>query len=622
MDWKEIGLKVGLEIHQQLDTHKLFCKCPSILRQDNPDIKFSRKLRAVAGELGEIDIAAKIEEMKNKEFVYEGYKDTTCLVEFDEEPPHYINREALKIAFEVALLLNMKLVDEIHVMRKTVIDGSCVSGFQRTMLIAEDGYVDCSFGRVRIPMLALEEDAARKIGEEGNKVIFRLDRAGIPLIEIRTEPDMHTPDEVRECAEKIGLLLRITGKMKRGLGTIRQDVNVSIKGGERVEIKGAQALELLPKIVEYEVIRQKNLIRIKDEIRKKLSNFDVREKFYDITKIFHNTNSILIKNAIQRREIVLCVKIPKLAGYLKMEIQPGKSLGKEIAEYLFVLTGIKGFIHSDELPGYGISENEINEIKKEINVGEGDLFLFVFGKENEAKQALNLILRRIKELVNGVMREVRQANEDGTTSFMRPMPGAARMYPETDHIPIQIDKEMIKKIKIPERPEEKIKKFVHVYGLSEELAEQILWSKEYKFFEECVTKFKKVKPSIIAKALFSIPSEIKKCGLDPGKIEKNHYIEVFKLINDGKVAKEAMEEIFVGLARNPLKKAEEIVMEKGLKLLDEKELDKIIKQVVEENKDALKKHNAEAILMGILMKKLRGKADGELINKKLKAFLN
>jgi glutamyl-tRNA(Gln) amidotransferase subunit E len=622
MNFKEIGLKVGLEIHQQLDTHKLFCKCPSILRQDEPDIRITRRLRAVAGEMGEIDIAAKIEEMKKKEFVYEGYKDTTCLVEYDEEPPHYLNHEALKIALEVALLLKMKIVDEIHVMRKNVVDGSCISGFQRTMLIAENGYIDCSFGRVRIPLLALEEDAARKINEDESKVVFRLDRLGIPLIEIRTEPDMHSPKEVKECAEKIGLLLRITGKMKRGIGTIRQDVNVSIANGERVEIKGAQSLDLLPKIVEYEVLRQKKLIEIKNELKNKLNKDEIKDEFYDITGIFQKTNSNLIKNAIQRNEVVLCVKIPKFSGFFKQEIQPGKTLGKELAEHVTVLTGLKGLIHSDELPGYGISEVEVGEIKKKLKINEGDGFLFVFGERKKVEKALEFLVKRIKQLFDGVEKEVRQANEDGTTSFMRPLPGAARMYPETDHIPIQITKEILKEIKIPERPEKKIERFIKEYGLNEELAEQILWSKDCKFFEECVEKFKNIKPSVIAKAIFSIPNEIRKMGFKIGRLRKEHFMQVLKLINDRKVAKEAMEEIFTELTENPTKSADEIAKKKGLKLLSEIEVERIIKDTINENKEILKKHNAEAILMGILMKKLRGKADGELINKKLRKFLN
>ena len=271
-DYKKLGLKAGLEIHQQLDTTKLFCSCPSRLRDNNPDTFVKRKLRPVASELGKIDVAAAFERSKERTFIYEFYDDTTCLVELDEEPPQLLDKEALKIALQVSLMFNAKPVDEIQVMRKTIIDGSNTSGFQRTALIARNGYIETSFGKVGIEQVCLEEDSARRVAESKNSVTFRLDRLGIPLVEITTAPDIKSAEQAKEAAEHIGMILRSTGKVRRGIGTIRQDVNLSIKGGQRVELKGFQDIRSMPKVIEKEVERQLRLLsqkkRVENEVRK------------------------------------------------------------------------------------------------------------------------------------------------------------------------------------------------------------------------------------------------------------------------------------------------------------------------------------------------------------------
>jgi len=262
-------MKAGLEIHQQLNTkEKLFCSCPTII-SDKVSKRIIRKLRGVAGETGEIDIAAQYETIKDKTIIYEFDPSYSCLVELDEEPPHLINEEALKIAIILAEYFNMYIPNVLQVMRKTVVDGSNTSGFQRTLLVGVDGKININGKEINIQTLCLEEDSARKIEEDESKIVYRLDRLGIPLIEIATGPDLNSPEEVKKVAEYIGLVLRLTGKVKRGLGTIRQDINISIPGGEKIEIKGAQELKLLPKIVELEIIRQKKLLEWQEEVKKR-----------------------------------------------------------------------------------------------------------------------------------------------------------------------------------------------------------------------------------------------------------------------------------------------------------------------------------------------------------------
>ncbi len=269
MDYKKIGLKVGIEVHQELATeHKLFCSCPPRLSEAEPEFRFLRRLRPSQSELGEFDPAALFEFLKGKTIQYEGDSATTCLVEMDEEPPGPLDPETLELTLSFALMVGSHPVDEVHVMRKTVVDGSNTGGFQRTCVVSLGGGVEVDGKRYGIQQISLEEDAARNVGEEGSIVRYRLDRLGIPLMEIATAPDMHDPAEVQAVALRIGSILRATGKVRRGLGTIRQDVNVSIMNGKVVEIKGVQDLPLMPTIVEYEAQRQWSLLEIRDELIK------------------------------------------------------------------------------------------------------------------------------------------------------------------------------------------------------------------------------------------------------------------------------------------------------------------------------------------------------------------
>ncbi|MCK5022924.1 MAG: Glu-tRNA(Gln) amidotransferase subunit GatE, partial [Candidatus Aenigmarchaeota archaeon] len=290
-DYEKIGLKCGIEIHQQLDTeNKLFCMCASRLSQTEPDSEIVRKLRVVAGETGEIDVAALSEFLKDREFIYRTYPDETCLVETDGEPPHNINRDALGITLTISQLLNCTVPEEIHVMRKTVLDGSNTSGFQRTAIIGIDGELKTSLGNVGITNVCVEEESAQIIKREGNQVIYGLDRLGIPLVEIGTAADIHDPQQAKEVAQKLGMIVRSTENVKRGLGTIRQDVNVSIKGGERVEIKGTQDLKMIPKYIENEIERQKNLLKIRDEL-KKMKFKHVKPQVVHVSHIFSGSES-------------------------------------------------------------------------------------------------------------------------------------------------------------------------------------------------------------------------------------------------------------------------------------------------------------------------------------------
>ncbi len=337
IDYEKLKFKSGLEIHQQLDSSKLFCNCPSLLRKDEPDFVIKRKLHAVAGESGEVDVAAKHQASLDKDFEYQGY-NTTCLVELDEEPPHEINKEALEIALHISLLLNCKIMPITQIMRKTVIDGSNTSGFQRTVLIAKDGWLETEYGKVGIESVLLEEDAARIVDRSEKKEIYKLDRLGIPLVEIVTAPDIKNAEQAKQIALQIGNVLR-SCKVKRGIGTIRQDVNISIRGEKRVEIKGMQDMNIFIKAIEGEVLRQKKLSDAKKPTEMEVRNAqkDGSTKFMrplpGSARMYPETDLPLLK--ISRDFINETKKsLPKFRGDIEDELKK-EGLSQDMIKLLF-----------------------------------------------------------------------------------------------------------------------------------------------------------------------------------------------------------------------------------------------------------------------------------------------
>ena len=415
IDYKGLGFKSGIEVHQQLDTNKLFCNCPSFLRKDEPDFVIERKLHAVAGESGEIDKAASYQASLDKDFFYQGYNDTTCLIELDEEPPHEINKEALKIALQISLLLNAKAVPITQIMRKTVIDGSNTSGFQRTVLIAKQGYVETKQGKVKIETICLEEDAARIISKEKNKSYYRLDRLGIPLIEIVTAPEIKSSEQVKEVALHIGEILR-SCKVRRGIGTIRQDVNISINKGERVEIKGFQDPSMMVETIDKEIIRQKNIIHQGKKLEKEVRNAlpDGSTEFLrpmpGAARMYPETDLELLK--ISREMINEAKKdLPQLRKDIEGELKI-RGLNEEMIKLLFKENMLEDFKELDLVLGNpsliaklllilpkeiaSHSKKDLSEVRKILNK---DILIFVLEnlkkkkiKEEQIKQVLERIL--------------------------------------------------------------------------------------------------------------------------------------------------------------------------------------------------------------------------------------
>ncbi len=607
-DYEALGLVAGLEIHQQLDTAtKLYCGCPTERREPEEATRtLTRYLHPTRSELGEIDDAALEESRVDREFEYLAY-DTTCLVEEDDEPPHRLDDEALEVALEIAQLLDATPVDTAHVMRKIVVDGSNTSGFQRSSLVATDGEIHTSEGPVGIADMLLEEESAGRVDEHEEGVVYSLDRLGIPLIEIGTEPDIRSPEQAREAAAQIGMLLRSTGQVKRGLGTIRQDVNISIAEGARVELKGVQSLDDIDDIVRNEVARQVALVEIRDELAERGAS--VGDPM-DVTDVFTDTESGVIASA----NAVLAVPLHGFEGLVGREIQPDRRLGTELSDHA-KRSGAGGIFHTDELPAYGVTESEVEELRDAVGVGEGDAVALVAASASVAESAIDAVAERAEAAIAGVPEETRGANEDGTSRYLRPLPGAARMYPETDVPPVELD---VTEVETPELLTEKVDRYAAEYGLDEGLAEQVAYGRRMPVFEAAVERG--VDATLAAGTVESTVTELRRDGVPVGTLRDEHFLDVLDRVTAGDLAKEGVGDVLRVLAEHPELTAEEAAEEAGLGGVDEEEVRTTVVEVVERNERQVEEEGMGAFsaLMGEAMGALRGKADGEVVSSLLR----
>lgn len=597
---KSLGLMCGLEIHQQLEGRKLFCRCPTTIRDDKPHFTIRRFLRASAGESGVVDAAALAEMLKNKGNIYEGYLDSTCLVELDEEPPGDVDIASLHASLQVAKLLGMRLVDQVRFMRKTVVDGSNTSGFQRTALVAVDGLLKTPAGLVvGIDSLCLEEDAAKKVRSSAEAEVYNLSRLGIPLIEIATAPDMRSPLEVREVAESLGMVLRSLPVTKRGLGTIRQDVNVSIRDGVRVEIKGAQDLKLLPTLVEFEALRQRNLLEVFAELARRKARVG---GIVDVTDLCKDVDSKVIRSALKSASgVVLAAPLYGFGGLTGLQVQPGRRFGSELSDHAKVM-GVKGLFHADELPAYGIDQSCKDALFKRLKLDAAvDNFLLVAADELVARRALQAACDRAGDF--SLRQEVRVALPSGASSYMRPMPGSARMYPETDVLPVLVANE---DVVVPRLLSERIGELAKKYGLAKDVAKRLL--RDGIDLDVLTAKFPNVKPAFIVDLFFSTPSLIKKkSDLD---VDISLFAdELLAKLNDGVISKDAVVEVATLLAKGVP------VDYEMFKPMDVSVIDAAVKQAIASDPAA-----PLGALMGVVMKKLQGKADGSLVMQRLQAL--
>ena len=615
---KDVGTKVGLEIHQQLATgKKLFCNCTPI-ESDEYTSNFTRKLRASKSELGEFDSAVLFESIKSKTMMYYANTQSSCLVESDEEPPHELDSDAKNTALIVSCALKSQIFDEIYPMRKTVIDGSNTTGFQRTMLISQGGFFKVDQMEIGVQSICLEEDAAKILGEKNSVKQYSLERLGIPLIEIATEPFLAEPLQVRKIAQSLGRILKSTKKTKRGLGSIRQDVNVSINdGGVVIEVKGVQQLEQLDKVVEYEAKRQHGLLQISKKLKEKnWSYIQARDK-KDVTELFLKCSSKIVANAIKNDQKIIAVAFRNLAGIFGYLPYEEIRLGKEVAE-LVRFFGIGGIFHSDELPNYGIETSHIKSLEKFLEITPNDAFLIIAAPQENIHNIIDQTISRIKYIKdNGIPADTRVATKSGQTKFLRPRPGSARMYPETDIPPIIITKQqrLEAQMNVPEPWHESIKRLQAKYEINQQLAEQIFDSKYFALFEKIIEKTK-TDPTFVVSILCSMITNLERSGLDSHLLADSEIFTSFELLEEKKIAKESIEIIFQDIMSAKSKTVEQAIKNTLIDSIDDAKLENIIKDIVDKNQEIIQnqKERAAGPLMGMIMKELRGKASGQTIN--------
>ena len=650
LDPNQLGFMCGIEVHQQLATGKLHSRQPGdlydVTMETLPDDwpKFSRKLRAARGEGGKIDIAARFETRRNRSFEYV-QSPNSGLIELDDQPPLTHDNDALEIALTTSALLDANPVSLLQTMRKTVVDGSNTSGFQRTTLISTGGTLQTTTAPVGISVLCLEEDSARKLDtyatDSGECVIYNLDRLGLPLIEIATEPDVQTPEHAKETSIALGRTLRQTRRVRRGLGSIRQDLNVSIACGDRIEIKGCQDLNWIPRIIKLEMARQLHFYRLANTLRTELSlpllpsdrrqddseieaqvEQKVAEKLplelIDVTKDFSNCQSKMVVNGLEQSFTMLALPLPGLAGKIGTKTVDSEGaqlprLGRELAGAA-KLAGVKGVFHSDELPAYGIEDEHVESVRSSLKLSNSDGFVLCLAPKWQAELALESVLLRARAAWHRIPQEVRNvvikkgAPDDGTTAPMRPLPGGARMYPETDIPSQKISSEKWQTIleNLPMTDSQRMAR-MDEYDVSSDQKEQIL-------ARELDDTFVDYQNDLPAKAWAAVL-------LENDEVDPRISSLVLSAKEQGEITRESINEVIAYFAdKNPeLDQILAYAEEHGLKPADESQLADIISAVVADRTDFIKERGMGAIgpLMGVVMQQA-GAADGKAVSALLK----
>jgi glutamyl-tRNA(Gln) amidotransferase subunit E len=620
-------LKVGLEIHQQLGSkNKLFCDC-KIIDSNEYDFTFKRNLRPTQSEMGSYDQAALFESKKIKTVKYQSSKHANCLIESDEEPPKMVNNEALELVLTISLALNCTIEDELHVMRKIVIDGSNTTGFQRTILVGRNGFLEVEGVRVGIQSVCLEEDAARIINEdkkEDENKAYSLDRLGIPLIEIALEPLSNSPIFVTNVAQTVGRLLRSTKKVTRGLGSIRQDVNISTEDGPVVEVKGVQQLSQLPLVIEYERKRQDALNQIAIELKKrKIDESSFIDNVTDVTQLLSKSSSKVVKKILTGDSRFTAFVLRGFKGILSFEPYPAIRLGKELGDLVKVY-GIGGIFHSDELPNYGITPEDVESITTVLRMDKNDAFVLIGGPTKSLNTVLFELFTRIKKAFSGVVPETRSARLDGVTVFSRPKPGSSRMYPETDIPYISIAKGKLKQLSqdTPQPWNQIIDQICKKYTINKTLAENIFDSKYFSLFEKIVSHTS-ISPSFVISKLTEDLVSMEREGYDSTILSEDVLYCLFTELDNSRITKESIPLVIEKLLKNESRDVDEIISSFGTESISEEYVDETISKIIHENATVISQRGLDSVglLMGICMEVLRGKIDGEKVNKKLMAKL-
>ncbi|MBU4484500.1 Glu-tRNA(Gln) amidotransferase subunit GatE [bacterium] len=551
---QKLGFKCGVEIHQQLLTKKkLFCRCSAGLYSNEYHAEVLRHMRPTLSEMGKYDGCALMEYKTRKEIIYRLNKESVCTYEMDDTPPFLINQDALDIALEIALFLNCSIVDEVHIARKQYLDGSIPTGFQRSGVVGIGGSIKYKGRKIDIRQVSVEEDSCREVSDEGHTITFKTDRLGMPLIEVVTEAQMHTPEDVAGVIRQIGRLMRLTGKVRRGIGSVRQDVNVSIEGGKRVEIKGVSRYQMTPSLVYNEALRQKGLLEISNELKRRgITQDNLQVSFYDLNDLLISAKSQKLRDALDHDLFVKGVVAKKFNGILNYPTQPGKTFAHEISERVRVVAcidSLPNIYHTDSIAD---DQSDIDLIKRGLCLGKDDLCVLVWGNLKDVETAVQEIHDRFIEALDGVPNETRQPFTTGLTNFERILPGADRMYPDTDHPPIKITEERIKGLKsgLPETIwdlEERMTK----WGMPDDAIDCLAISKWMPLIEKLAKEVKNIDMKTVGIVLSNNLKALKRKKIEVDNIGEKHLQEFFELYSKGEFKREIFNDILISMSHNP-----------------------------------------------------------------------
>jgi glutamyl-tRNA(Gln) amidotransferase subunit E len=613
-DYQKVGFKSGLEIHQQILTDKkLFCRCPSGHYSKDFDAEILRHMRPTLSEMGVYDGTALMEFKTKKDIVYRINRNTVCTYEMDDTPPFLMNDDALDIALGIGMLFNCNIVDELHIARKQYLDGSIPTGFQRTAIYALDGWIPYKDKKVKIVQMSIEEDSCREVSDVGHTRIYKTDRLGMPLIETVTEPAMKTPDEVAEVAWICSNTVRSTHQVRRGLGAAREDVNVSVTGGTRIEIKGVPKISLIPLLTYNEAMRQWNLLRLKEELNLRgITKDTFKAESFDITKFMKKPHYAPLKSAVEKGFRIKSVVLKGFAGLLRWQTQTDNYFSNEISDRVRViacLTTIPNLIHSDS-KGDNIPSSDWTAIRKFSNAADNDTVVIVWGNEEDSKTAVNEIIIRAKEATIGVPSETRQGSRDGTNGFERILPGADRMYPDTDLPPMSVTQQRLDNIKIglPEKYWVRHSWYKEL-GIPEDTIQELSISKYAPLFKMAVNEWH-VNPTAAAVILIQYPKRLRKKGFNIGILNNEILSILLRSFAEGRIPRDAVLSVMEKILENGFF-TENIIPSPA----SEEEIKKELLNSIEIlNNISLKDEiNKKVILMSIIMKKLRGRYPASLI---------
>jgi glutamyl-tRNA(Gln) amidotransferase subunit E len=623
VDYEGLGFKSGVEIHQQLLTErKLFCRCPAGLYSTEYDCEILRHMRPTLSELGEYDGTALMEFKTKKNVVYLLNSASVCTYEMDDTPPFQINQQALDIAIRISTLLGLSIVDELHIARKQYLDGSIPTGFQRTGIIGIEGKVSISNKDIRLIQLSIEEDSCREVSDVGHQITFRTDRLGMPLIEAVTYPDMKTPWEVAEAIDQIGRIMRRTKQVRRGLGSVRQDVNVSIDGGTRIEIKGVPRIAWVPALTHWEALRQKALLEIKADLIKRLGSKEkLRLKYKNLSQLFSQRGAIhpYLRRALNDGDQIAATRIFEVGDLLNYPTQPNKTFADEIRGRIRVIACIDQqpiMLHTQDYPKYEQYEKDLRVIQEAFgSIGAQDAIVLYAGKMEDILTAHQEIELRFFDAFDGVPSETRQPFSNGTTDFERILPGPDRMYPDTDLPPACITLDRVEAIRAdnPTLPWVLDDAYIQM-GIPRNIARQLTDSPFNALFVKIHEK-SDVTPLRIATTFTQHVPYLQRQGFNVEHLSQDDWVEFFILLGSQRFHKEMIVPLLKEKCNNPNQSWNTILAKLAIQPVDESELETyIVNQRNQHFKPASPLNpievKKERCFMGKIMKKYRGCVSG------------